>query len=771
MPDIELRQISPVTGAAPRTRIADAASLNNIVRKIVERDLGSALARQDVQRMLDGAPPYEEVWLRESGQEGRCNLNFQDGKKEVRRKMLAYYDLTDSVPVLGVIHSEFGKDVNVRDRHNMIMSEELHRMIKDWPSFGTYFQLLVQKFCSHGLGFIYRQDDLDWKWYVAGLEDFKVPRGTTLAEDELDLAICFRDVTAGKLYKWMTEAAEDDKRWNKDEVKEALLKASDSQLVFSVGAWEKYEQMLKNNDIWAATMAQDVVKLVWAWVVEYSGKVSSYLTLRNGGNKNFLFKCESRFESVHQCFTFFPYEVGTNGTLHSVRGRAHEIYPEVQVLNMLRGNTIDNARMAGSLLLQPSSPEAAEDMAITFYGGAVYIPPNVNILNGNLTNPSQGMLPIVQDMSFLLHDEGIPQTPAPFDNKGKVGDKTKYQIQDEQAKTAVLDTASLTLFYNPWKRVLNESWRRVRNKDLKATDPGGREVFDFRKRCMNRGVPFEALVDPTSWIEPFRAIGYGSPGNRMLAYDRMMQKFGQLDPVGQNNLIRDSIAQDVGYAQVDRYAPEIGANGRQPVDAEIAALQNAAMSAGVPQPVLPNDHHIIHVTTHQPGIEDDLSNLESDQGDPQTLLQVVQLKIQHIAQHMRLLKSDSLQKEIVSELNRKFNNEAERVQAALLHAQREAAKAQAGAQTPGSGAQPPGNGAQQPAGPPPPSKEQLAADAHSAKLQQDGEAHAQQMQHNQEKHALSLKILDEDARQARAIKDSEAAAKLREKTLPTPPAK
>src|SRR5438045_196382 len=178
MPDIDLRQIDAETGKAPLTRIADAASFNNVVRKIVERDLGSALNRQDVQQMIDGAPPFEPQFLVESGQEGRSNINFQDGKKEVRRKMLGYYDLTDSVPVLAIVHSEFGKDINDRQRYNMIMSEEWTRMLKDWPTFSTYFQLLIQKFCSHGVGFVYRLDDLVCKWLVAGLTNFKLLRGT-----------------------------------------------------------------------------------------------------------------------------------------------------------------------------------------------------------------------------------------------------------------------------------------------------------------------------------------------------------------------------------------------------------------------------------------------------------------------------------------------------------------------------------------------------------------------------------------------------------------
>lgn len=759
MADIEQRQIDPVTGVAPTTRIANATALNAVVRKIVAADFGSALERQDVQAALDSKPPYEDAWLTESGQEGRCNINFQDLKKEVKRKMLAFFDLTDSVPVLGIINSEFGTDINERNRWNRIRSEEFHRMLKDWPSFGPYFQLLVQKFCSHGLGFIYHQDDLDWKWWVAGLEDFKVPRGTSLAEDELDLAVCFRDMTAGRLYRLWKMADPGDKRWDGQEVKEALLKSADSQLVFTVDAWEKYEQMLKNNDIWAATMAQDVVKLAHAWSVEYSGKVSHYVTLRQGGNKNFLFKCENRFDSVHQCFTFFPYEVGTNGTLHSVRGRAHEAYPGAQVLNTLRCQGVDNARMSGSLLLQPKTPEDEEDLAITFFGGAIYIPANTNVMNGELTNPSQGMLPIIQDMSMLLRDEGIPQSTLGSQGKPRSGDVTAAEYQGEQAKAAVLDTAALTLFYGPWKRILNETLRRTENPRLKSTDPGGREVFDMRQRCMRRGVPEAALVDPTSWIEPFRAIGYGSPGNRAMAYDRMMQKFGQLDPVGQNNLIRDSIALDTGYAQVDRYAPEIGSNGRQPVDTEIAALQNAAMSMGVPQPVLPNDHHILHVQGHQPDIENDLSNLESDQGDPNALLKAVQTKVQHISEHMKLMKPDKLNEQLVAELTRKFNNELERVQAAVLHAQREAAKAEQAQAQPGS--QP---GSQQP---PPPSKEQLDAQERT-----QGMAHAQQdhemtMAHRQEEHGTKMKILQDDAAQTRAIRDSEAAAKLREKMQKT----
>jgi hypothetical protein len=674
--NLDFVQISD-TGVAPKSRIADCASLNSIVKKLVQLDLISALNRQDIQAAVDGQPPFDDKWMKDSGQEGRCNLNFLDLKRRVKRECMSYYDLTESVPVLANVNSAMSaEDTVMRSRWNKIMSEEFHRMLKDWSLFDTYHQLLVQKFVTHGMGFLYFEDDIDWKWRVAGLEDFKLPRMTTLAEDEVDIAVAFRDVTTSTLYHWCEMAADDDTRWNKQEVYKAILQAYSNQAVWSQGEWEKWQTILKDNDIYAAHRANEYVKLAHCWVREYSGKVSFYLTIRLGTNDDFLFKCENRFDNINQCFTMFPYEVGTNGTLMSVRGLAHEAYPPAQVLNNLRCQTVDNARLAGSVILQPKSAIEAEDMALIFYGGAIYIPPEVTIQDVKLANPSDAILPIIGDMSNLLQGN----QPNPNANTQPAGDqrKTKFQVKGEIAEDAVLPTASLNLFYQPWKRHLNEVWRRIRNKDLKANDPGGREVFDFRQRCHRRGVPEQAYLDATSWIEPYRAVGYGSPSSRMMAFDELMEDYGSLDPVGQNNLLRDKFAQKVGYAQVDNFVPPIEINGRMPVDAEIAELQNTAMSSGNPVSVMPNDHHILHLQAHLPSLEDDLEQLEGPgQGNNPQMLQVAEMKTQHAARHMQLLKPDKLQAKIVAELQRKFNNLSERTSAAVKAYQLEQAKQQA----------------------------------------------------------------------------------------------
>jgi hypothetical protein len=386
---------------------------------------------------------------------------------------------------------------------------------------------------------------------------------------------------------------------------------------------------------------------------------------------------------------------------------------------------VDNAKLSGSMILQPKSAIEAEDMSMIFYGGAIYIPSEVTIQNVKLANPADGLLPVIQDMAGILQDGQPNLTPTSPDAASGDQRKTKFQVQKETMEEAVLPTAALDLFYQPWKRHLNEVWRRTKNADLKANDPGGKEVFEFRKRCIRRGVPHEALMDHESWVEPYRAVGYGSPGSRLMAFDELMQYSGSLDAVGQNNLLRDRFAQKVGYAQVDNYVPPIELNGRMPMDAEIAELQNAAMSAGVPVSVMPNDHHILHLQAHLPNLDTDLQQLEGPgQGQNPQLLQVAETKTQHSARHIQRLKPDKLQAKIVAELNRQFNNLSERTSAAVKAYQQEQAKQQAkmamAAQTPTATGLPP------------------EAEAHAQEMDQNAAEHAQDQGQSAREHIQDL---------------------------------
>jgi hypothetical protein len=725
--DADTQTLDSKTGKPPETRIKDVASLNAVVKKMIESDQGSAMNRVDVQKMLDGTPPFSDDYLRQTGQDGRCNLNFGDGKMRVKLEAAGYYDLTESVPTLAFVQTDFGEPTE-RQNWNGIMSEEFHRTLKDWKQFDANFQLLVQKFISHGVGFLYFRDDVDWRWDVAGLDDFKVPRSTTLSEDDCDIAVVLRNVTVSKLYSWIKDVDEKDSRWSIDEVQKAIMNASDQKDINN--SWEKFQEVIKNNDLFVSTTAQQTVAIAHAWVREFTGKISHYITLQNGGNTDYLFKAENRFDNVNECFNFFPYEVGSNGTLHGTRGLAHEIYGAIQVINSLKCQSVDNAKLSGSLLLQPATEMDAEDMAILFYAGAAYLPPNLKVQNANLANPSNNILPVLDEMSLSLrHTSGDVSTNA---RDASQREKTKFEVQGDMTKESVIPTANMNLFYQPWGRHLNEVWRRFTSKGVRAKDPGGKEIHEFRKRCIERGVPEEAIFGAKR-VTPVRAVGYGSPTARLMALDEFMQYYGSLDPVGQNNLLRDRFAQRVGYSQVDRYVPKIDVGGRMPVDLEIAELQNAMMSAGQQASVRPNDQHLMHLSVHFPDIENDLLKMEEGQGDEQ-IFNGVKVKIEHIGLHMERLKPDKLNEDQVAEFTRVYNNVSQRVVAAQKALDVQMAK----------------QAQQQPQGP------QI-----SPQMQMKLADHQLEMHMRQEAHQLEMRLMEESATQKRTLADAGSAARLR----------
>jgi hypothetical protein len=337
---------------------------------------------------------------------------------------------------------------------------------------------------------------------------------------------------------------------------------------------------------------------------------------------------------------------------------------------------------------------------------------------------------VIRDMTLLMnHNSG--ETAA--DAAQNSNDKTRFEVKSQLAKENVLPTASMNLFYQPWGRHLNEVWRRASNKDLNPGDPGADLVFEMWNRIVARNVPKQAIFEAKRVI-PVRAIGYGSPAMRQMALDEAMNYYGSLDPVGQNNLLRDWFAQKVTYGQVDRYVPRIEQNGRMPIDQEMAEIQNLAMSQGVAVSVVPNDHHIIHISAHMPSLEQDLEYLESGQGTPQ-LLSSAQIKTQHIADHLKLLKPDKLNESVVSELNRKFNNASQRTMAATEHSQREQAKAIADQMQQNQEAA---------AGPSPEAQQKMA----------DSQVRRQIMT---EEHELKMRLRTLEAGQEMALKDAEAA--------------
>lgn len=650
---LELKGLDPVTGEAPCARVGDVDAARSIYLALKKADEGSSRNRALIDGMFNGSPPFNANDLKEMGQGDRTNLDFGEAAALKEQALAGYYDLTNSVDKIARVRTSYGTPEQAAEWSEAI-SEEFHHTLKEWSEFEFNHQRLSDMFVSHGVAISYFEDEVDWRYRVTGFNEFRIPRGTRASEGEIEVATVDREYRADELFSFIRDPkVAEELGWDVKTVREALKRACASDTTTSLGDWERLEVELKNNDILWGTAKSKVVKVVHMWVKEFCGCVSHLIFLQEplptgpGATKeSFLFRKEQRFESPTQCWVTFCYGVG-NGTYHGIRGLGFKIYPHIQVLNRLRCGMVDGALLSSSLIVQPSdsSTRALDDLTLTYYGPYALFPPGLKIVEKAVPNLQQNIIPVISDMAQQMqNNSGAYQTRAVG---GDSAARTAYEVRAQLQKESILSSASINLFYHPWKRLLNETYRRLARRGYSANEPGGREAVEFRKRCLKRGVPEEAIYRVRS-IEPVRAIGYGSPQMRMAAVDETMQIFGSLDEMGRINLLRDRIAARFGQEVVDRYLPSPNTALRPPIDAKIAILENATMVEGNAIPVSPGENHFLHAQAHLQAADGlDAATVEG-RNNPQEALLAMQMILPHLAQHLGALGNDLVRKDEVA---------------------------------------------------------------------------------------------------------------------------
>jgi len=732
---IELENIAE-SGKAPRTRIKDAKSAHAIYTSIRNADDASSIDRQKIQSMLDGEPPYSPQQLKSLGQGYRANLNFGESAAALETALFAYFDLVNSVDRLASVKTSEG-DPAQRVEWENIIAEEFHRTITDWDEFFYKQQMLAHQFVSQGVGVAYFEDNRSWKWSVCGLKDFKVPRGTPACDTKVEVATIERHYLVGELYQFIENpkiAAE--LGWNVEETRKAILLSTDSGNSSNSRDWERLQEELKNNDLMYSHARSKVVRCVHYFVKEFDGTISHYIGTRAGDTDDFLFKKPSRFEHANEAFVLFSYGVGTNGLLHSVRGLGYKLFPFIQLSNRMRNAIVDGAMLSSALMIQPATGEDVSNLSLMYNGPLSILPPGINVVDKTMPNLAGNVLPIVRDLEVVRQNNTGTYNPKQVMPDGDA--RTATEVQAQLAQQSILSAQAMNLYYIPFQKLLTEQFRRLATVKYRSDELGGEEAIAFRKRIEARGVPWKA-VEKVYRVQAVRAIGAGSPGARMLAFNEFLAIMPRFDEVGQRNLIRDRVAARVGYDQVDRYIPK-GEIERIPIDAKIAELENGTMQGGRGVSVNPGENHAVHTKVHLEDAARFLQALQQNQVDPKLAMSYLQVQYPHSTAHAEQLALDpsrsqevGMAREILNQMREAVENIGKQLAA---QAKREA---QARASQQGGQVDP---------------KTQLAIQ----KAQIDSQIKLQQSQ-------LDQRLKAADVQQKMAIRDAEAAQKIRQKSL------
>lgn len=714
-------------------RLKDVDSALAIYNRLKQADKQSALQRARIDAMFDGEAPYAQGKLNASGQGMKTNLNFGEAQRLLDISLSAYVDLYSSLETFVNVKGTMGEEAQVHEWEK-IVADEITHLLKSWPEFHSNYLRLCTTFIKHGVGVAYFDSPDGWRFRVGSFEDILIPRQTPASEEMIDVAVLRRSYHLHELARFIKDPKAAAKvGWNVDEVKRVMVKnvTTSGRGSFATGNVESdYEALqaeLKNNDLYIG-VENPTVEVLHFLVREVDGSLSHYSCVTSSPEK-FLYEKQSRYQTAEQAYVLFSYGVGSNGTYHSVRGLGQRIFSHVQTSNRLRCQMVDGAMLSSAIMLQPESSRALEELDFTYFGSYAVLSPNVNIIEKAIPNLSNAVQPALQDMQQQLALNTDTQSPygpnqsSPYRNKEQV-------ISDMDISTQ-LSGAALNLFYASWGRLLREVVKRIIN------DKKDSSVQDFFARCNARGVPPEFIMSlDTAKTKPVRAIGDGSRANRLASLRELQSLAGSFDEVGRRNLTRDIVATRAGSDMADRYAPQVQSD-RETVDMKIALIENAHLEQGQPVPVLSIELHGAHLEIHMQAFGQLLEALNTGQADPMQAMPVLQAFYQHTAEHIQYAAGEPALETLVGQAKQvlqygeeMINNTAK----ALEKVQRDAAQQ--------GGEAPPQEGGGQ----------------NDAKL-----ASAEvQMDIAKRKADLDMQIRQAKHEQEMAIKDAEAAVKLRD---------
>lgn len=715
-------------GKVPESRVKDVASAISIYNGLRKADEQSSVNRARIDAMFDGASPYNQSQLNASGQGLKTNLNFGEAQRLLNVSLSAYVDLYSSLETLVEVKGTEGEP-SERKAQEDIVSEEITHMLRSWPEFHSSYLRLCNTFIKHGVGVTYFDTPDDWRFRVGGFADILIPRQSPASEDMIDVAVGRRQYHLHELFAFIKNPDIAKKvGWNVEEVKRVIMKCAKtrgrSRALSYASEWEMLQAELKNNDLYEG-YENPTVSVLHFWVREFDGSVSHFIST-DDKPKDFMYKKLSRYDAPEQAYILFSYGVGSNGTYHSVRGLGHRIFNHIQTSNRLRCQMVDGAMLGSSVMIQPDSQRAMDELGFTYYGAYAVLSPGVNIIEKAVPNLSTAVQPALQDITNQL-----AQNTDTISTYGQQSSPYKNQMQvvaDMDVLTR-LSGASLNLFYASWNRLLREVVRRVVN--------GGKRdkaLNDFYLRCAKRGIgeSFIKTLD-LARTKAVRSIGNGSYANRLVALRELQAISGSFDEVGRKNLTRDIVSTRVGHDLADRYIPQMQQE-RPTVDNKIAFFENQQMMNGMPVPVESNELHGAHMQIHIPAMMQIIEQLDAGTADPVQSLPIIQSFYQHISDTVQMMAGDPTQENLVSEAKQALqfaeemiNNTSKKVQ----KMQREQAQ---------QGGVPQGG---------------------LSELDLKVQEHQMKMQMAQQKAEVEMSIKQAKFEQEQAIRDAENAAKLR----------
>lgn len=687
---IELQNVTPA-GQAPKRRLASPEAAASIFSNLKdEYNRVEAKRMAVIQGMIDGNPPYVQTELDELGLGSMINVNFMTMRANLDARAAAGHELFAEVPSLiecvPLAAQALSPDVN---RFCSIVAEEFTEMVTGWDGFLSSMDMIWRDCDAYGIGVAMFENEWDWRFKAFKRGNILFDPKASIDLDRNEFLMVRDELSVADIHKLLQDEGTAKARgWKVGPLKDQIIRVfqkgeqANADEQYQRSMWESIQQMYRNNDYEYQQKQFHRIRVVHIFVKEVADeqKVSHLILPELTSNQVFLFENYGRYEKMSQAVWWLPYNYG-DGYARSVRGVASYMVQHDDLSNRFLCRVFDAGFMTSSLLLQPQGQLDLARLQFVQHGPITIIPPNTTAVQSTF---QPQIAPLIQlrgvseqvmknnTGTYRQHNEAVERETQ----------KTARQVVEETSKEARFEKAAIASRYVHLDRLYREMLRRVFLRDVHATPevefPGARETRALLKRCVERGVPREFLLD---WeknfrVSAYRSVGLGSLGVKYDITNQLLSVSGSFDEAGKREALRTWVEARVGCRNADKYVARIDRDQIASNESSISILEWNDISEGSEAVVGTDQNHKLHVDVFLPRMAQIMQAAETGQvRDPLAAYRTLMLAIQHVQAHLQILSQDKRREDYVKQVV-KFLQAADRARGMLEQAAKRVLQAQ-----------------------------------------------------------------------------------------------
>jgi hypothetical protein len=599
-------------GSVPASRLNDPISVHAIVQQLIRANRKRSRTDSQVAGLMDGNPPYLASELKINGTSWRCNTNWRIGEAFKNVALTSYWDVVSEAKEYAQVRTAHGNPEQ-REKWSGIITEEFDKLNRRNcqtvdQSLNYMLRLSHHDMVLYRCGPVMYDDTLNFRARAIQCNQLLVPDGTPACVNEWTLAVVRVAETADRLYSFIRNPKLAEKiGYDVKAVRKSLLDAVPNAIWNTWPRqhrydWEWYEQRLRNNDLYEASISH-MIPLAHVYWREFpkegqaEGRISHAIVVEDDHSEAFLFRSVGRFANWHQVIHPFYYDTG-DGSHHSVKGLGIKAYGALETYNRMQCHAVDSAIWDSASHWQANDSVSLNNSAVVPMGPFLIHPPGLTLLPFAPSGKLDGLVAIKEDVKNTLtanlsqYRQDVRQRRAANSEQ-----PTARQISYEATNEQTITRSGITWYLEQLDDFYGERYRRAANPNLVDENPGGREALAFQKACLDRKVPREAIAKIES-VKATRTVGYGSADSRLQTFLRMIQMLPMYNEQGRQRIIRDLTVAEVGRTNADRYitpedeTPEMSSQHSQAQD------KVAVMKLGIMPLVTPDQNPVVFAGTY-----------------------------------------------------------------------------------------------------------------------------------------------------------------------------